>query len=88
MDIHNIIYKHGIDLSALKGNAAHQLLNIETFDDSEYEQRTPQDYLSEVLNGSKDGVYGKALCADFQEEIGKVQYLNCIICGFDSKTDE
>lgn len=42
-------------------NAQESLLQLEPFDDSEYEKRTPNDYLIEVNQGKKEGVQGKAI---------------------------
>jgi hypothetical protein len=87
MDINSVLVKHGIDLTNLKANAENELLKLEPFDDSEYEQRTPYDYLTEVLTAKKEGVYGKALCSDLDDDLGPIQYMNCIITGFDFKTE-
>jgi len=41
MDINQVLVKHGIEVATLKANANNELLKLEPFDDSEYEQRTP-----------------------------------------------
>lgn len=56
MDINYILSQHNIDLNSLKENPEDELLRLEPFDDTEYEQRTPSDYLNEVLDGQKEGV--------------------------------